>query len=131
MNEMVVALAAGVGVVLGQEATAEKSNEITAIPLWLQTLVIKGAIVTIDAAGTHAPIAQVIHQDKEPDYVLAVKDNQPLLAESIREFFATGQANHWANVRHDYYETVEKDHRRIEVRRYYGFGHLNCLAEPE
>ena len=42
---LVSALATGVGVVLGQEATAEKSNEITAIPLLLQTLAIKGAIV--------------------------------------------------------------------------------------
>ena len=127
---LVSALATGIGVVLGQEATAQKSNEITAIPLLLQTLAIKGAIVTIDAAGTHAPIAQVI-QDKEADYVLAVKDNQPNLAESIREFFATGQANHWANVKHDCYETVEKDHGRIEVRRYYAFGHLDSLSNPE
>ena len=127
---LVSALAAGVGVVLGQQATSEKSNEITAIPLLLQTLAIKGAIVTIDAAGTHAPIAQVI-RDQGADYVLAVKDNQPLLADSIREFFATGQAHHWAQVRHDYYETTEKDHGRIEVRRYYAFGQLDCLAKPE
>jgi predicted transposase YbfD/YdcC len=127
---LVSALAAGVGVVLGQQATSEKSNEITAIPLLLQTLAIKGAIVTIDAAGTHAPIAQVI-QDQGADYVLAVKDNQPLLADSIREFFATGQAHDWAHVHHDYYETTEKDHGRIEVRRYYAFGQLDCLSKPE
>ena len=70
-------------------------------------------------------------RDKEADYVLAVKDNQPNLAESIRDFFATGQASHWANVRHDYYETVEKGHGRMEVRRYYAFGQLDCLAKPE
>ena len=127
---LVSALVTGVGVVLGQEATREKSNEITAIPQLLQTLAIKGAIVTIDAAGTHAPIAKVI-QDQGADYVLAVKDNQPTLADSIREFFATGQANHWARVAYDYYETIEKDHGRIEVRRYYAFGQLDCLAKPE
>jgi predicted transposase YbfD/YdcC len=127
---LVSALAAGVGVVLGQQATSEKSNEITAIPLLLQTLAIKGAIVTIDAAGTHTPIAQVA-QDQGADYVLAVKDNQPLLADSIREFFATGQAHDWAHVCHDYYETTEKDHGRIEVRRYYAFGQLDCLSKPE
>jgi predicted transposase YbfD/YdcC len=127
---LVSALVTGVGVVLGQEATREKSNEITAIPQLLQTLAIKGAIVTIDAAGTHAPIAQVI-QKQGADYVLAVKDNQPLLADSIREFFATGQATHWARVAYDYYETIEKDHGRIEVRRYYAFGQLDCLAKPQ
>jgi len=127
---LVSALATGIGVVLGQEATSEKSNEITAIPPLLQTLAIRGAIVTIDAAGTHAPIAQVI-QDQGADYVLAVKDNQPKLAESIREFFAIGQAAGWAQVPYDYYETVEKDHGRIEVRRYFAFGQLECLAEPQ
>ena len=127
---LVSALATGIGVVLGQEATDEKSNEITAIPPLLQTLAIRGAIVTIDAMGTHASIANTI-QDQGADYVLAVKDNQPKLAESIREFFATGQAIDWAQVRHDYYETVEKDHGRIEVRRYFAFGQLECLAEPQ
>jgi predicted transposase YbfD/YdcC len=127
---LVSALATGIGVVLGQEATSEKSNEITAIPPLLQTLAIRGAIVTIDAMGTHASIAKVI-QDQGADYVLAVKDNQPKLAESIREFFATGQATGWKQVRHDYYETVEKDHGRIEVRRYFAFGQMECLAEPQ
>jgi len=127
---LVSALAAGIGVVLGQEATSEKSNEITAIPPLLQALAIRGAIVTIDAMGTHASIAKVI-QDQGADYVLAVKDNQPKLAESIRDFFVTGQAADWAPVRHDYYETTEKDHGRIEVRRYFAFGQLECLAEPQ
>jgi len=127
---LVSALATGIGVVLGQEATSEKSNEITAIPRLLETLAIRGAIVTIDAMGTHASIAKTIQQ-QGADYVLAVKDNQPKLAESIREFFATGQASHWARVPHDYYETVEKDHGRIEVRRYFAFGQLECLAEPQ
>jgi predicted transposase YbfD/YdcC len=127
---LVSALATGIGVVLGQEATSEKSNEITAIPALLQTLAIRGAIVTIDAMGTHASIAKVI-QDQGAHYVLAVKDNQPKLAESIREFFSTGQATGWAQVPHDYYETVEKDHGRIEVRRYFAFGQLQCLAQPQ
>jgi predicted transposase YbfD/YdcC len=127
---LVSALATGIGVVLGQEATSEKSNELTAIPPLLQTLAIRGAIVTIDAMGTHASIAKVI-QEQGADYVLAVKDNQPYLAESMREFFATGQANDWARVAYDYYETAEKDHGRIEVRRYYAFGQLACLANPE
>lgn len=127
---LVSALATGIGVVLGQEATHEKSNEITAIPLLLQTLAIRGAIVTIDAAGTYASIAKVI-QDQGADYVLAVKDNQPKLAEAIRDFFAAGQAADWAHVRYDYYETVEKDHGRIEVRRYFAFEQLDCLPEPQ
>jgi hypothetical protein len=45
---------------------------------WVQhaPLAIKGVIVTIDAAGTYAPIAPMI-RDKQADYVLAVKDKLP------------------------------------------------------
>jgi hypothetical protein len=46
---MVSAWSTANGVVLGQEKTAEKSNEITAIPELLNSLAIKGCIVTIDA----------------------------------------------------------------------------------
>ncbi len=37
------------GLVLGQEKTEEKSNEITAIPALLEVLALKGCIVTLDA----------------------------------------------------------------------------------
>jgi predicted transposase YbfD/YdcC len=127
---MVSAFAVEAGLVIGQQACAEKSNEITAIPLLLETLMIQGAIVTIDAIGTHAPIAQAI-RDRQAYYVLAVKDNQPLLAESIQDFFTIGQQAQWHNTEHDYFETVEKDHGRIETRRYWAFHHLACLSRPE
>jgi hypothetical protein len=41
--------------VLGQETTDVKSNEITAIPLLLQRLDLTGALVTIDAMGKAGP----------------------------------------------------------------------------
>ena len=68
---LVSAFATGARLALGQEACAEKSNELTAIPVLLEALLLKGVIVTIDAMGTHANIAQAI-RDKEADYVLAV-----------------------------------------------------------
>lgn len=55
---LVSVFAANVGVVLGQTATAEKSNEITAIPELLKVLDIEGCIVTIDAMGTQTKIAR-------------------------------------------------------------------------
>ena len=54
---LVSAFAAGAGVVIGQRATAAKSNEKTAIPELLATLALEGCIVTIDAMGTQASIA--------------------------------------------------------------------------
>ncbi len=126
---LVSAFAAGAGLVLGQRATAEKSNEKTAIPELLATLALDGCIVTIDAMGTQANIAQAI-RDRGADYILAVKDNQPTLAASMRDFFVHFRAQP-ARTPHTVAETVEKDHGRLETRRCYAFDQLDCLARPE
>ena len=57
---MVSAWSSTNGVVLGQEKTSEKSNEITAIPELLEVLELKGCIVTIDTMGCQAEIAKKI-----------------------------------------------------------------------
>lgn len=126
---LVSAFAAGAGLVLGQIATEEKSNEKTAIPLLLQTLALEGCIVTIDAMGTQATIAQSI-RDRGADYVLAVKDNQPTLAESMRNFFMRFKEAPLNKTPHGFSETIEKDHGRLETRRCYVFDQLDCLAKP-
>jgi len=127
---LVSAFAAGAGLALGQRATAEKSNEITAIPELLSTLALKGCTVTIDAIGTQTEIARQI-RDRGADYVLAVKDNQPRLAESIQDFWRTFRAHPPDWTPHTFAETVEKDHGRIEIRRCYAFSQLDCLTDPE
>ncbi len=73
--------------VLGQEAVAEKSNEITAIPLLLRRLELTGALVTIDAMGTQKEIAQTII-DGGGDYVLALKENWPATYAEVETVFA-------------------------------------------
>jgi predicted transposase YbfD/YdcC len=76
--------------VLAQLATEEKSNEITAIPLLLQQLALKGCIVTIDAMGTQLKIAdQIIEQEGE--YALALKENQGNLYEEVKATFALAE----------------------------------------
>jgi len=76
---MVSAWACEQRLVLGQLKTTEKSNEMTAIPLLLELLELKGCIVTIDAMGCQTEIAsQIISQ--EADYVLSLKGNQGNLA---------------------------------------------------
>lgn len=127
---LVSAFAAGAGLVLGQRATAEKSNEITAIPELLSTLALGGSTVTIDAIGAQTAIAESI-QNRGAEYVLAVKDNQPQLAASMRSFWHSFRAHPPDWTPHSFSQTVEKDHGRIETRRCYAFGQLECLAEPE
>ena len=65
------------------------------------------------------------------DYALAVKGNQGELHSDIQEFFATAQAASFRGIKHDYYETVEKDHGRIEVRRYWVTPELSGLGRAE
>lgn len=126
---LVSAFAAQANLVLGQRATEAKSNEKTAIPDLLAVLALQGCIVTIDAMGTQANIAQAI-RDRGANYVLAVKDNQPTLADSIRDFFVLfKQAPH--RTPHTASETVEKNHGRIETRRCYAFDALSCLHRSE
>lgn len=126
---LVSAFAAGAGLILGQRATAVKSNEKTAIPELLATLALEGCIVTIDAMGTQANIAQAI-RDRGADYILAVKDNQPTLADAMRDFFTLFKVAP-DKTPHTMAETVEKDHGRLETRRCYAFDQLACLHRPE
>ncbi len=71
---------------LGQIKTASKSNEITAIPKLLEMLNIKSCIITIDAAGCQKTITKTI-VEKEADYVLVLKGNQPTLYNSAQKVF--------------------------------------------
>lgn len=115
---MVSAFAANNGVVLGQIKTAEKSNEITAIPQLLDLLDIKGSIVTIDAMGCQRAIATKI-KEKEADYVIAVKGNQGHLHQSIKDFFEICHEEEFSNVSHQYHEEVDSGHGRVESRKYW------------
>lgn len=57
---LVSAWETGRGLLLGQMRTENKSNEITAIPKLLNTIDIKGAMITIDAAGAQKKIIEEI-----------------------------------------------------------------------
>jgi len=83
---MVSAWANSNNLVLAQRKVEEKSNEITAIPKLLAALELSGTVVTIDAMGCQREIARQIIA-KQADYVLAVKQNQGLLAEQVRDSF--------------------------------------------
>lgn len=87
----------------------DQSNEITAIPLLLALLELDGCIMTIDAMGTQKAIAvQIV--EKQADYFLALKDNQPTLLEEVEHAF--GQLPLAES-----YEEVDPGHGRIEQRR--------------
>jgi predicted transposase YbfD/YdcC len=112
---LVSAFATTSRLVLGQEAVAEKSNEITAIPLLLERLAegggLKGAVVTIDAIACNGTIAKAI-RDAGADYLLAVKANQPTLRQEIEELFAQAPQGSLERTETE----TDKGHGRIEQR---------------
>jgi len=113
---------------LSQVFTGEKSNEITAIPELLDILSVSGHIVTIDAMGTQKGIASKII-DKQGDYVLALKQNQPNLFEDVKLFFDTELNSPEYAV--STFSKREKGHGRIECRQYYITDQIEWLAQKE
>lgn len=108
------------GVSLGQLATEEKSNEITAIPELIDNIDVSGAIVTIDAAGCQKTIAAKI-VDGGGDYVLSLKGNQGNLHKSVEDWITEQMENNFANVTVRKYQQTVKGHGRLDQLTYYQF----------
>ena len=113
--------------VLGQVKVDDKSNEITAIPKLLKMLDVTGATVTIDAMGCQKEIAKAI-TEQGADYALALKKNHSTLYEDVTLFLDDAQANGFAEIDHDYHETVDGDHGRIETRKYWITSDIDWLG---
>lgn len=109
--------ASELGLSLGQVATDEKSNEITAIPELLRLVDIQGAIITIDAMGTQTAIAQQIVEG-DADYVLALKGNQETLHQSVIDYVNEKVDNDFSGIGARKHITKEKGHGREETRIY-------------
>jgi len=103
---------------LGQVATDAKSNEITAIPLLLELLDLKGATVTIDAMGCQKEIAHSIVK-AEGDYLLALKDNHPKLSQGVADEFTAALDADVAPRDMRRHTTVETNRGRQERREYF------------
>ena len=116
--------------VLAQEATDEKSNEITAIPKLLERLELKGCIVTLDAMGCQRAIAEQI-KEQQGDYVMGLKGNQSSLHEAVDDYFTTAREHAFHAVPHADTEALDKDHGRLAIRRYWITEDLTTLPNVE
>jgi predicted transposase YbfD/YdcC len=101
--------------ILGQQEVADGSHEIAAIPELLRVLELKGALVTIDAAGCQVEIAKQIREQKG-DYLLAVKGNQPTLHAAVQDVLARLVEADFEGISHDTHAVVEAGHGRQEER---------------
>lgn len=106
------------GICIGQLKVDEKSNEITAMPELIKLLDLKNCIVTSDALNTQKLTAKAII-NAEADYALPVKENHPGLLDDIKLMFEDAVKNDFKGVDADHYETIDKDHGRIEKRTYH------------
>lgn len=127
------------GLVLGQLKVADKSNEITAVPQLLRVLELSGCIVTLDAMGCQKQIAREIIE-ADADYVLALKGNQETVHEEVKTFLEDALSQRQAPrppgaklpraaAGLATFETVEKDHGRMEIRRYCQSDDLSWFAD--
>jgi predicted transposase YbfD/YdcC len=107
--------------VLGQRKVDEKSNEIRAIPKLLDALELAGTVVTIDAMGCQREIAAKI-VEKKADCVLALKGNQGLLAEQVKDSFALLPADSVST-------EVDCGHGRVEQRKCSVIGDLGLIEK--
>jgi predicted transposase YbfD/YdcC len=127
---MISAWACANGLVLGQLKTEEKSNEITAIPKLLKMLEIRGCIVTIDAMGCQKDICKTI-VDRKADYVLALKGNNSNLHDDVKMFFQYQKQSDFKDILFDCHETVDGDHGKIEIRKYWTTSDIDWIQGKE
>jgi predicted transposase YbfD/YdcC len=113
---LVSAWASETSVLLGQQKVDAKSNEMTAVPELLKLLFIKGCIVTVDALNCQKDIARTVIE-READYVFALKATHPQLHQDVIDWFDWARQRDFRDVRHDFHQTANKGHGRLEIRR--------------
>ncbi len=109
------------GVILKEQVTGEKQNELSIVSQFLTPLLVKGRIISADALHTqHAFCLSVTRWDG--DYVLIAKGNQPILRDDLQLFFSEPPADcrDWRTAR-----TVDKGHGRLEIRELVATTELN------
>lgn len=112
------------GFCLGQKRVDEKTNEIKAIPELLDSLNIKGSIITTDAMGTQTAIVKKIRK-KRADYVLALKANQGNLLEEAKEYFSDPELLGKCA----YKKTLEKARGKTEKREYWQTEDISWISQ--
>ncbi|HEV2601207.1 MAG TPA: ISAs1 family transposase [Candidatus Babeliales bacterium] len=111
------------GLILAERQTESKSNEITAIPLLLESLDLKGNTVTIDAVGCQKSITKLITR-KKGNYVLGFKSNHPKFYEAVKEHIK----QYSESAQNRLYDAFDDSHGKSVRRRYFGY---NISSLPE
>ncbi len=111
------------GLLLTEQVTGEKQNELSIVSQFLTPLLVKGRIISADALHTqHAFCLSVTRW--EGDSVLIAKGNQPILRDDLQRFFTQPPADcrDWRTAR-----TVDQGHGRLEIRALVATTELNTF----
>lgn len=112
--------------VLEQVKVKKGTNEITTIPAVLDKLDLDGKMVSIDAIGTQKDIASQICE-KNGDYVLALKKNQPQLYEDVSLYLNDVASGQIIDPSMDHYKNTDSNHGRLEIRECWIVSNINWL----
>jgi predicted transposase YbfD/YdcC len=104
----------GSGLVLGQTAVPDKTNEITAAPVLLTERNLRGRVLTVDALHCQRELAELVIA-RGGHYLMALKGNQPTLYEAVVELFGTRPTRRFQPVQ-SRTKSAEKSHGRYEER---------------
>jgi predicted transposase YbfD/YdcC len=102
---------------LGEVKVSDKSNEIRAVPQLLKLLELKNCIVTADAMNCQKEIASEVRA-AQADYVLSLKENHPTLHKEVERVFQAVEEERTSGFTISRTSTLDKEHGRIEERRY-------------
>jgi len=105
------------GLVIYQQPSQGKKNEIKTVQQLLDTLDIRETCVTLDAMHCQTETVKKIRL-KSADYVIQVKANQTRLHEEIQAFFHKSRRDAAALIARSTFDETDKGHGRIEQRHY-------------
>lgn len=130
INHIVELFAAENRLVIAQEKVPDKAREQQALPALLDSIDIRGAIVTMDALYAHlADVKEVLHRGA--DYIIGIKGNQGTLEAEVSNFFEQAYCVDYEEVGVTRAKKVEKDHGRIEERAVCVTTDLDWLPQRE
>jgi predicted transposase YbfD/YdcC len=115
------------GVILKEQVTEEKQNELSIVSQFLTPVLVKGRIISADALHTQCAFCLKVRR-WEGDYVLIAKGNQPTLREDVQLFFDEPPVDcrDWRSAR-----TVNKGHGRLEIRELVASTELNAFLAKQ
>lgn len=111
------AYATETGVVLMQEISKSKKNEVGSVLEIIDKLEINDTIITADAMSCLKKVTKAIDK-KGADYVLQLKNNQAKLLRETQAYFHKVRRDSPCLIEQGYHETIDAGHGRIESRKY-------------